>query len=172
LHFGALLPSATSLPLDTTLRVGSDERDRKAVVSLTTHGLDRRGAHARLSGEQFVEAAHPLDVGIAAGGVDHRSVAHDIVGDDQAATTGELERPCEVIRIARLVGVDEDQVKWTATLGGELRQRIQCRRRSSTTWVRPARAMLARATSACFGSASKVIRRPSAGSARASQIVL
>src|ERR1700682_6047709 len=39
-------------------------------------------------------------------------------------------------------------------------------RRSSTTWARPARAMFARATSACSGSVSSVIRRPSTGSAR------
>ena len=45
-------------------------------------------------------------------------------------------------------------------------------RRSSTTSASPARAMLARATSACFGSTSSVISRPPAGSARASQIVL
>lgn len=38
---------------------------------------------------------------------------------------GELERPRKVIRIAWLVGVDKDQVKWVETLGGELRQRIQ-----------------------------------------------
>src|ERR1039458_10218852 len=40
-------------------------------------------------------------------------------------------------------------------------------RRSSTTPDKPARAMLACATSACFGSASNVINRPSAGNARA-----
>lgn len=108
------------------LLVSGDDRDRKAVVSFATHSLDCRGADARLRGKQFVEAAHPLDARIAAALINHRSVTHDIIGDNQAAAMGKLERPCEVIWIVWLVGINEDQVKWTVTLGGNLWQRREC----------------------------------------------
>src|SRR5713101_8914990 len=105
--------------------VSGDEGNGEAIIAFAADRLDRRGAYARFRGQQFVEAAHALDVGIAARGVGHRAFAHDVIGDDQAAATGEFERPPEVIRIGRFVGVNEDQIKWAATLGGELRQRLQ-----------------------------------------------
>src|SRR5258708_28336894 len=86
------------------LPVSSDEGNGEAIIPFAADRLDRRGADARLRGQQFVEAAHALDVRIAARGVGHRAFAHDVIGDDQAAATGEFERPLEVIRIARLVG--------------------------------------------------------------------
>ena len=38
------------------------QSEREAVVALDAHGLDRRGAHPWLGGEQRVEATHALDV--------------------------------------------------------------------------------------------------------------
>src|ERR1017187_2677837 len=109
-----------------SLRIFScDERDREAVIALAADGLDCRGAHAPLSGEQFVEATHALDKWIAAGGVGHRSAATDMAGDNQGPATGKLEHPREILRIAFLVRVNEDQIEGAATRGGELRQRVQ-----------------------------------------------
>jgi len=62
-----------------------DRRDGGAVVPLAAHGLDRRGADARLGGEPLVEPAHPLHAGVVAAGIGHRLRAHDVVDDDQAA---------------------------------------------------------------------------------------
>src|SRR6266700_8410946 len=62
--------------------VGGDEGDGEAIMPFAADGLDRRGAYARLRGQQFVEAAHALDVRIAARGVGHRAFAHDVIGDD------------------------------------------------------------------------------------------
>src|SRR5260370_41917473 len=42
-------------------------------------------------GQQLVQAARSLDDRIAAAGVDHRAVADDVVHDDQAAQTRQLE---------------------------------------------------------------------------------
>jgi len=83
--------------------VSGDERE--AVIPFAAHGLNHRGAHARRLGKQFIETAHLLDAGIIAGGVNHRSIPHDVIGDNQATAKGELERPREVIRMAWLVGV-------------------------------------------------------------------
>ena len=69
-----------------------------------------------------MQAPGSLDGGIVAVGVDHRAVADDVVGDDQAAGTGQLERPGEVVGRVLLVGVDEDQIERLAALGGELRE--------------------------------------------------
>src|SRR5437879_4688987 len=92
---------------------GSDKREREAVVALAADRLDRGGADTGLGREQLVEATDPLDAGVFARLVDHRASAHDVVRDDQRAATGELQRPPEVLRIARLVGVDENQVERT-----------------------------------------------------------
>src|SRR6266851_3080819 len=86
-HFTNEAQASVALP------VSSDEGNGEAIIPFAADRLDRRRAYARLRGQQFVEAAHALDVGIAARGVGHRAFAHDVIGDDQAAATGEFERP-------------------------------------------------------------------------------
>src|SRR5437764_114396 len=78
------------------LRAVGDERQREAVVALAADGLDRGGADARLGGQQLVEAAGTLDARVVAGRVEHRALAHHVVGDDQAAAAGQPQRPGEV----------------------------------------------------------------------------
>jgi hypothetical protein len=62
---------------------------------------------------------------VVAGGVGHRSAAYDVVGDDQASRAGEVERPAQVLGVAALVGVDEDEVERTGALSRERRQRVE-----------------------------------------------
>ena len=55
------------------------------------------------------------------------AVADDVVGDDQSARPGPLQRPGEVGRRVLLVGVDEDQVVGPGALVRQPRQRLQRR---------------------------------------------
>jgi hypothetical protein len=66
-----------------------------------------------------------LHAGIAACRVGDCALAYDVVGDDQAAGARQPQRPGEIIRIARLVGVDEEQIERAEPFGGDLRQRIE-----------------------------------------------
>src|SRR3989442_3663736 len=87
------------------LPISDDEGDPEPVVPFAPHRLDRRRAHPLLGGEQLVEPAHSLDARIGALSVDHGSVPHDVVHENQAPGSRELERPREVLRNVRLVGV-------------------------------------------------------------------
>ena len=60
-------------------------------------------------------------------GVDHFTTSADESMPTMTITAAarELQRPGEVIRIARLICVDEDQVEGAATLGGEPSQGVQ-----------------------------------------------
>ena len=75
-----------------------------------------------------------------------------------APGAGQAQRPGEIVGVAALVGVDEDEVERAV----EGRQRVGAPGRgcSSTRSARPARAMLARATSAWRRSASRVTSLP------------
>ena len=99
--------------------VCGDEHYRETVISLAAHGLDDRGADARLRGQQLVEAAHALDVGIVAVRVGHRAMSNDIVDNDEAAPAGESQGPVEVRRNILLVGIDEDEVEGAEVLIGD-----------------------------------------------------
>ena len=56
------------------LSVCGDNRNRKAVIAFAADRLDRRGAHARFGGEQFIEPARALDIRIVAGDINDRNV--------------------------------------------------------------------------------------------------
>ncbi len=58
------------------------ENDRETIVPLGSDGLDRRRADAGLSGEQFIEAAYPLDIRIKACAIDYPAVAYNVIDDD------------------------------------------------------------------------------------------
>ena len=75
-------------------------------------------AEARLGGEHLEEAAGADDAGVAAGGVGDRAVADHVVADDDRAGAGEAQRPGEIVGVAALVGVDEDEVEG-AVEGGQ-----------------------------------------------------
>jgi hypothetical protein len=61
------------------------EHDRETIVALGSDGLDRRGTDAGLGGEQLIELAYPLDIGIVASGIDYPAVAHNVIDDDETA---------------------------------------------------------------------------------------
>ena len=102
-----------------------------------------------------------------------RPLPDDVVADDEPAGPGQPHRPVQVLRVGRLVGVDEDEVerlRRSAASAGRVSSAGPTR--TSTTSPSPARARFARATSACFGEYSSVTSRPPGASPRASQIVL
>ena len=91
-----LRPSAA--PRSTPwLVIRNHHRYRQPIIALAADRLDHRCGHTRLGGKRGVEAAHALDAGIGAAGVDHRAIAHHIIGDDQAAAPSQLERPFELV---------------------------------------------------------------------------
>ena len=150
---------------------GVDDGDGEAVVALGADGLDRGRRYAVLGPERRHEPVHPLRRFVARR-LDHLAVADDVVDDDDRAAAGELQRPAEIVGGAGLVGVDEDEIerrpRRRARAARRWRGRPESRPSLTTRRGRCSRA----ATSACFGSNSSVMRRPSAGSARASQMVL
>src|SRR5262249_1048137 len=93
--------------------------------SLAADGLDRRRTDARLGGQELEPPPRSADDGVVAVSVDHGAVADDVVHDDQAAATRQLEGPPEVLRVVRLVGVDEDHVERPLAGGGDRGQRLQ-----------------------------------------------
>ena len=79
-------------------------------------------------GEHLVQAALGLrSPGRRCRAVGEGAAADDVVGDDQAAGAGAVERPGEVVGRVDLVGVDEDEVERTGALLLEGRQRLQGR---------------------------------------------
>ena len=153
--------------------IGDDQREHVFVVSLAADRLNCGRADAWFGGDELSEAADSPNIGIPAGVVDHSPVAHDIVHDDQRPAARQFEGPAEILGGVRLVRVDEDQVERPAGLAASFGSASSARPvRTSTVAPSPARAMLARATSACAALASREISRPPAGSALASQIVL
>jgi hypothetical protein len=83
-----------------------------------------------------------------------------------------VQGPFEIGRVVRLVGVDEDEVERAEPLGLDFRSVSSAAPiLISTMRSRPARATFRRATSACLALRSRLMRRPSSGKARASQMV-
>ncbi len=65
------------------------------------------------------------DVRVVVAGIGDPTAPHDVVGHDQGSRAGELERPAEVLGVAVLVGVEEDQVERAVALGDELREGLR-----------------------------------------------
>ena len=61
------------------------EHDSKAVVAFAADCLNRGSANAWLGRQPFVQTTNALHIGVATIGVDHRTVANDIVHDNQTA---------------------------------------------------------------------------------------
>lgn len=101
------------------------QRDDKAVVAFASDRLNGGRADCRLVCHQIRELPDADNVWITACFVDHGTVAHYVIGDDDAAFSRKLERPAEVVGIVFLVGVDEDEVKRSAIFIGEPRQAVQ-----------------------------------------------
>src|SRR5438045_8938593 len=74
----------------------------------------------------FDEAPDSLHAFITAVGVNDRSIPHDVIDDDYSPRPRQLQRPFEICGDVLLVGVDEDQIKWSAPVGRESRKGLQC----------------------------------------------
>lgn len=99
-----------------------DAGDREAVVALHAHGLHDGALQPRVRGDLLEVGPDALHVRVPAEPVGHGPAAHHVVGHDEAAHTSQFERPVEVVRVAALVGVDEDHVERLGAFGGQLRQ--------------------------------------------------
>src|SRR5262249_14857956 len=72
-----------------------------------------------------VEPPHALHIRVRVRQVNDPALAYHVIDDDQAAAARKTQRPREVVRVARLIRVDEDQVERPAALRGELGQRVE-----------------------------------------------
>src|SRR5215831_12914156 len=88
-----------------------DDGDRESIITFSPNSRDRGRRHAVVSCQELVELSNPLDTRISVVLVYHSTVLDDIVGDYEAAGTGELDCPLEIFRVALLVSIDEDQVE-------------------------------------------------------------
>ena len=79
--------------------------------TLDADGLHDSGTQSRLGRQQLMETPHALYAGIVAADIDHRPVAYDVVGDDEAAGPAQPQRPGQVLQIGWPVGVDEDDIE-------------------------------------------------------------
>jgi hypothetical protein len=108
----------------TTLLISGHECERETIVPFASYCLNCRSTHTRLSGEQRIQLPHSLDARIAAAGIQYRSVTHNVIDNNETTAARKLQCPRKVSGIVRLVSVNENQVKWAASLGRELRQGI------------------------------------------------
>ena len=99
----------------------------EAVPAFGADGLDRGRAQTRLLGDHVEHAPDPLDARIRARAIDDGALAHDVVAYDHRAGPREPQRPGEILRVARLVGVDEDEIERADPLLGDARQGFQRR---------------------------------------------
>ena len=89
------VPVGTPLPAELGLAraVLGDDGQGQAVVALHPHCLENRSRNSGLRGHALEVAADALDVRIGGSGVRHRSLADDVVGDDEGARPREAKRP-------------------------------------------------------------------------------
>src|SRR5260370_40291123 len=71
-----------------------------------------------------MEAGGSLNGWIVVCRIQGSSFADDIVSNDQGAGAGQFEGPDKILGVALFVCIDEDEIKWTTSFGGEVRQGI------------------------------------------------
>ena len=96
------------------LRRLSHYSQNEPVIALASDCLIGRGTDARFCDKALDDLARALDAGVTALSINDLSIADDVVDYNQAARVRKLQRPGEVVRIARLVGINEDQVNRAA----------------------------------------------------------
>ena len=79
--------------------------------TLDSDCLKHGSTQARFRGHHLGEAPDALHIGVGALRLNDPPIADHVVGDDQRSGARQLQCPCEVIRVARLIGVDKDEVK-------------------------------------------------------------
>lgn len=88
-----------------------DQNNSKAIVPLDAHCLNDRRLELPEAIDPFGHLTDALNVRVWAGFVDHITSPDDVVHDNGGPLMREFERPLEVIRVARLVCVDADEVE-------------------------------------------------------------
>jgi hypothetical protein len=94
-------------------------------MSFFADGLNHGSSDPWFVCEKLIEAADTLDTWVATCGIQDLSIAYDIVGNNHTARASKFEGPGEVSGVILLVCVDEDEIKWAAAFGCELRQCIE-----------------------------------------------
>src|SRR5271154_456345 len=114
---GSPLLCLTAVRSDSTLLLIRNNGDHETIVALAADSLDRRCVEARIRSNDFIHAAHSLDGRVGIGRVNHLSVPHDVVADDQAPAPGESEGPLQITRIVAFVCIDENKVEGSIAFG-------------------------------------------------------
>src|SRR5262245_35345662 len=68
-----------------------DDDQREAVMALAADSLNGGGSDGLLGGQLLQKSPHTTHIGVRISGVQNRSLADDIVHDDHAAGTRELQ---------------------------------------------------------------------------------
>ena len=80
-------------------------------VDCLAHDRHQNCFQSRISRQPVIEFANRARTGVSGMLVEDTPSADDIVGKDQTAGPGELERVIQLDQIAFLVGIDEDEVE-------------------------------------------------------------
>lgn len=88
-------------------------------------GLDSGGVEARVVTELFEECACALDARVGIVLVDDGSFANHVIPEDQSAGARKFDGPIEVVRVVRLVSVEEDEVEGRGIFRIERGERIE-----------------------------------------------
>src|SRR5918999_3432735 len=99
----------------------ADEGYREPVYPLPEYGQKDRG-EPRISGYPLVELAGRPRGGVF--GIQDAPAPDRVVAEDERAGTREPQSPLQVLGIAFLVGVDEDDVEGSLVVLGHLRQQL------------------------------------------------
>src|SRR5690606_2057072 len=90
---------------------GADDEQREAVVALGADRLNHSARQARYFTRALDHSTNALHRLITRGGIGDGAVADDVVGEDERTGPAEADRDFEVVRIADLVGIDEDEIE-------------------------------------------------------------
>lgn len=102
-----------------------DDRDRESVVALGANCLDGCSVQPLLGADEGECRTRSFDIGVATIRIEHRTVADDVVADDDRARARQLHRPVEIIRVVGLIGVDEDQVEGAGIFVNQCGERLE-----------------------------------------------
>ena len=80
-------------------------------MAVATNSLKRGDAHFGFGCYKIVESAQALHSGLAILFIDNGPMADNVVGDNEAAPTRELDCPLKIVGRILLIRVDIDEIK-------------------------------------------------------------
>ena len=105
--------------------------------------------------------------------IQDRAVPDQVIRKDDGAWARQLQAQIEIGRVARFVGIDEDQIEWRDALLDETLHRLSSRTNLDRHAPAHAGAIdVSPRDVGVLGSSSRLTSVPPSGSARASQVVL